>query len=105
MNDHATDLDELEVTRQEYIDEFKADEELSDGFAPGSYGCHELLDRTALLMNTLDQYILGHPACFHNKEWFTLAYTAVDALNKLYQQVGADHLESTANQKQLTTDN
>jgi hypothetical protein len=105
MNHSTKDIDEIEATRQEYIDEFKADEELCDDFVPGSYGCHELLDRTAMLMKTVDQYVLGHPACVNNKEWFALAYKAVDALNELYQRVGADHLEKTADQKQLTTDN
>jgi hypothetical protein len=103
MNPITHEVDEIEATRQEYIDEFKADGEPCDEYVPGSYGCHELLDRTAMLMNTLDQYVLGHPACVNNKEWFALAYQAVDALNDLYQKVGADHLEKTADQKQLTT--
>jgi hypothetical protein len=100
----AAQVAEMEATRQEYIDEFKTDGESGDVCVPGSYSCHELLDRTAMLMNTLDQYVLGHPACVNNKEWFALAYRAVDALNELYQKVGADHLESTAEQKQLATD-
>lgn len=104
MNRAASDMDEMEATRQEYIEEFKADGEPCDELTPGSFGCHELLDRTAMLMNTLDQYILGHPACVNNKEWFALAYQAVDALNDLYQRIGADHLEKIADQKQLTID-
>jgi hypothetical protein len=104
MKPITAEIDEIEATRQEYIDELKADGEPCDEFVPGSYGCHELLDRTAMLMNTVDRYIVGHPACVNNKEWFALAYKAVDALNDLYQRVGADHLEKTADQKQLTTD-
>jgi hypothetical protein len=104
MKPLADEDSEIEATRQEYIDEFKADAESCDEFGPGSYSCHELLDRTAMLMNTVDQYLLSHPACVNNKEWFALAYKAVDALNSLYQKVGADHLEKTADQKQLTTD-
>jgi hypothetical protein len=98
------DVDEIEATRQEYIAECKPDEEPGEESIPGSYGCHELLDRTAMLMNTVDQYVLGHPACVHNKEWFALAYKAVDALNELYQRVGADHLDRTAEHKQLTAE-
>jgi hypothetical protein len=104
MNPIATEVNEIEATRQEYIDQLKDDEEPCEEFVPGSYGCHELLDRAAMLMNTLDQYVLSHPACVNNKEWFALAYTAVDALNELYQKIGAEHLEKTADLKQLTTD-
>jgi len=104
MNFSTDEIDEIEAIRQEYIDEMKADGESSDEFIAGSYGCHELLDRTAMLMKTVDQYVLGHPACANNKEWFALAYRAVDALNELYQRVGVDHLEKTANHKQLATD-
>jgi hypothetical protein len=105
MNRVTSKVDEIEVIRQEYIDEFKADGESCEESVPGSYGCHELLDRTSMLMNTLDHYILSHPACVNDKEWFALAYRAVDALNDLYQKVGAAHLEKTADQKQLTSDN
>ena len=59
---------------------------------PGSFGCHELLDRTSLLTDSLERFVLSHPACVHNKEWFALAYQAVSHLNDLYQKVGAEHV-------------
>ena len=104
MSPATEELEEIEATRQEYLDQLRDDDEQCQEYVPGSYGCHELLDRTAMLMNTLDHYILSHPACVNNKEWFALAYRAVDALNALYQSIGAEHLEKTADQKQLTTD-
>lgn len=83
-----------EQERQQLIDEFNADSpDWAEQAKPGSFGCHELLDRTALVADTLEQYILTHPACVQNKEWFALAHQAVVALRELYQQVGADHLD------------
>jgi hypothetical protein len=62
-------------------------------FAPGSFGCHELLDRTSLATNMVDEWVLSHPACLTHPEWFALARTALDALNELYQRVGEAHLD------------
>jgi hypothetical protein len=66
----------------------------ADAYRPGSPGCHELLDRTALLSDMLERHLLSHPACVANPEWYHLAERAVAALNELYQQVGAEHLEA-----------
>jgi len=85
-------IDEIEAARQEYLEQFKADGESDAQFKPGSFGCHELLDRTSLLSSNVEQFILAHPACVHNKEWFALAYQAVNHLNELYQKVGAQHM-------------
>jgi hypothetical protein len=58
---------------------------------PGSFGCHELLDRTALAADLVERYVLTHPACVRNPDWHRLAEKAADALHELYQQVGAAH--------------
>src|ERR1043165_2101552 len=70
-------------------------------FQPGSSGCHELLDRTALLVDMLERHVVTHPACVARPEWFRLAHQAVAALHELYQQVGAEHL--AADQPSRTT--
>jgi len=95
MNAITAAVDEVEAARQEYLEEFKADGEPAEQAVPGTYGCHELLDRTAMLMTNVERYILEHPACVNNKEWFAMAYQAVDLLNELYQKIGAEHLEKT----------
>jgi len=59
---------------------------------PGSFGCHELLDRTAMLGDSVEEYILDHPSCVQNPEWYALADQAVTALRELYQRIGAEHL-------------
>ena len=64
----------------------------ADEYRPGSAGCHELLDRTALLSDMLERYLLEHPACVANPGWFLLAERAAAALRELYQQIGGEHL-------------
>lgn len=92
MSATTTSIDEIESARQEYLNELKEDGESIDQFASGSFGCHELLDRTSMFMDSLERFILSHPACVQKKEWFSLAYQAVHNLNVLYQKVGADHM-------------
>src|SRR5438045_6293374 len=66
-------------------------------YAPGSFGCHELLDRTNLIADVLEQQVLSHPACVANFEWYAQAATAVALLRDLYQQIGASHVANEAN--------
>jgi len=61
-------------------------------FKPGSFGCHELLDRTNLIINMIDREILQHPSCQMNPKWLKLANKASEALGKLYVAVGTKHL-------------
>ena len=83
-----------EEERQQLIEELVADQgsEWAERHKPGSFGCHELLDRTALVADILERYVLSHPACAQNKEWFELAEQAASALQALYQRVGEAHL-------------
>jgi hypothetical protein len=67
-------------------------QEWEEAYLPGSAGCHELLDRTALVADLLERHILAHPACVARSEWYSLAEQASAALRALYQQVGAEHL-------------
>jgi hypothetical protein len=62
-------------------------------YRPGSFGCHELLDRVNLLGNLVEEQVLGHPACALRAEWHQLATQAVEALRVLYQQVAESHLD------------
>ncbi len=80
---------EAEELRAEYLAE--AQDDLA-GNEPGSFGCHELLDRTSILADQIDSQVLSHPACIQNSEWFALAHQAMTALHDLYQAVGAEHL-------------
>ncbi len=61
-------------------------------YGPGSFGCHELLDRVLLLGDLVEGQVLEHPACALQAEWYHLAAQAVEALRELYQRIGAEHL-------------
>lgn len=87
-------VSEREHERQQLIAGLVADKGVAwaEEYRPGSFGAHELLDRTALLVDVLEKFVLTHPACVQNEEWYGLADQAFSALFDLYQQVGAAHL-------------
>jgi hypothetical protein len=59
---------------------------------PGSFGCHELLDRTSINVDMIESHLVEHSACIANPEWYELAWKAADSLHDLYQKIGAVHL-------------
>jgi len=63
-------------------------------YAPGSFGCHELLDRVMLLGDLVEVQVLEHPSCALQEEWHYLAVQAVEALRELYQRIGSEHLST-----------
>ncbi len=64
----------------------------ADAYRPGSFGCHELLDRVSLVGDLVEERILNHPACAADPAWRAIAARAADALRDLYQAVGAAHV-------------
>ena len=95
MDKQENSLLDMEEERQQLINEMIADNGPGwvDGYKPDSFGCHELLDRTAQAADTVERYVLSHPACVQNKDWFALAEQAVTALQELYQQIGEEHMD------------
>jgi hypothetical protein len=95
MGVRATKVPDTEQERQERVAELIADHgpDWSEQYKPGSFGGHELLDRTSLAADFVERYVRCHPACIQNPDWFALAEQAVAALRELYQQVGAEHLD------------
>jgi hypothetical protein len=95
MNAQETKAFAIEQDRLARIEEMVAEhgQDWADRFQPGTFGCHELLDRTSLAANLLDESILSHPSCLLNEEWYALAKQAASALNELYQKIGAAHLD------------
>ena len=85
---------DMEQHRHEIINEMIGEHgpNWAEQYAPGTFGCHELLDRSIQAAETVEQYVLSHPACAQNPEWYALAEQAVAALNELYQRIGASHL-------------
>ena len=85
---------EVEEDRQRLVRELATESgaEWDAEYRPGSAGCHELLDRAALVADMLERHIVAHPACVARPEWYALAEQAAAALRELYQQVGAEQL-------------
>ena len=95
MSVQADKAIDTEREREQRLEELRSENEPRwlDQFKPGSFGCHELLDRTMLAANLVDGYVRSHPACVQNPEWFALAEQAMSALSELYQRIGAEHLD------------
>ena len=94
MNMESVNAHEIEQERQGLARQLTGEsgEEWVEENRPGSVGCHELLDRTALVADMLARHILTHPACISRPEWYLLAEQAAAALRALYQNVGTEHL-------------
>ena len=95
MSKDALKVPDTEQERQQLLDEFVADHgpRWAEQYEAGSFGCHELLDRTALAADIVERYVRTHPACVQNRQWFALAEQAAVALHELYQRIGATHLD------------
>lgn len=94
MTDPTTVGDGVEDDRQRLVTEFATEggPDWATHFQPGTVGCHELLDRTALVADLIERQLVDHPACVSNPDWYAAARRAADALSELYQAVGAAHL-------------
>lgn len=74
-----------------------------DGFKPGSYGCHEALDRCSLLAGLVDEFA-EHDAIRLNEKWHRDATLAAKLLADLYQSIGSVHLTLICNEDMSRTD-
>ncbi len=82
--------DELEKERLAALAE--APEHDPEQYQPGSFGCHEALHTTSLLMESVPRQLLNHPTILHDPEFYALTSEAHTALFDLYQAIGAKHL-------------
>lgn len=85
----ATDTD-LEQQRLADLTEI-GDVDLQQ-FAPGTFGCHEAMHTTSLMLDMTDDHLLGHPAILADPEFYRLAGNVHEALFALYQAIGEKHL-------------
>ena len=94
MSTEQKDLADIEAQRLESVAEMEALDgpEWADQHAPGTFGCHELLDRVHLISSMFQEHVWEHPACLQNPVWYQLADAAVEAMEKLYQEIGAAHV-------------
>lgn len=92
----STDI-ELEDERLRQLDILAAERSLSPPellthYAAGSFGFHEAVHTTSIVLDLVDDQLLHHPAIAGNAEWFQLAARASEALFNLYQSMGAAQL-------------
>jgi hypothetical protein len=94
MTTRTSKASEREQERRRLLGELSAEHgsEWSKAYKPGSFGCHELLDRTLMAAEIVEQYVLVHPACIQDRDWYALAEKAMISLQELYQRVGAEQL-------------
>jgi hypothetical protein len=104
MSLQTDSLRDIENRRQQSLRhvETEGNDPDPERFLPGTFGCHELLDRTALLADLIERSILSHPACIKNREWYELAAEASAILHDLYQRIGSTHLELTGKPEAAT---
>jgi hypothetical protein len=64
MGKQAMKVLNTEQERQQLIDELCAEQgpDWAEPYKSGSFGCHELLDRTNLVEDMVEQCVLIHPA-------------------------------------------
>jgi len=55
------------------------------------FGLHEVLHMSLFLAESVETQLLAHPEVRADPEWRALAERACDALQALYQAVGATH--------------
>ncbi|QRI65002.1 hypothetical protein JQ506_08495 [Shinella sp. PSBB067] len=70
--------------------------ELLAQYASGSFGFHEAVHTTSIVLDLVDDQLLHHPAIAGNSDWFRLAARASEALFNLYQAMGAAQLATHA---------
>jgi hypothetical protein len=51
---------------------------------------HEALDRTHVIMDSIDNYLLGHPYILENKKYNDLVAQAFMLLHEVYQSIGTE---------------
>ena len=85
------------------LDELKDQygDQLEETFGPGSFGCHELLDRLSQAQANFEAYIKEHPSCIMNPEWHELAEKAGKLLIELYEKVGIVHMGNPEPEKSV----
>ena len=96
----STDI-ELEDERLKQLDILAEERamtppELLAHYTSSSFGFHEAVHTTSIVLDLVDDQLLHHPAIAGNEEWFRLAARASESLFNLYQAMGAAQLATRA---------
>jgi len=85
----AERIEQLEKNRKSWAEQGI---DLDQRFAPGSFGCHEIMHVSQMLAGLVEDQLCNHSAVLRDPRWFKLACQARDSLSRLYQEIGAVHL-------------
>lgn len=69
----------------------KAAGSFDESHKPGSFGFHEALDRTYLVTEHWDSFILGHPSVFLDAELYREANSILASIANFYSKLGQKH--------------
>jgi hypothetical protein len=84
--------------RERLAERHRADHEAGEGrsleerYGAQSFGCHEALHTTNLILGLIERELVEHPAILLDAEWYAHVRKAQDELFALYQKIGATHL-------------
>lgn len=73
---------------------------LETRYGPGSFGCHEALHVTNLVVDLLERELAGHGAVLLDAFWYGKVREAQALLYTAYSQVAQVHLEATLPEKE-----
>lgn len=59
---------------------------------PGTMGYHEALHTSSIVMDSVERYLMSHPAILGDPEAYKMAHNAFSNLFNLYQYLGEKHL-------------
>lgn len=76
--EHEALVEELSVN-------YENESDIQQRFGDGSFGAHELLDRSNLILEMWESYIKEHPTTIINEEAFELAFEIGEKIADFYQ--------------------
>lgn len=65
-----------------------------EDFAPDSFGFHEALHTSSIVLSMFDDYVLSHPSIVRDPALYLEAHRAFEGLFNLYQTLANQHLNS-----------
>lgn len=80
--------EETEAERLDLLASFQREAGVQEGFGPGSFGNHELLDRVHLLEATWSRFVREHPSCYLDPLLYRRASEIESLMADFYQSVG-----------------
>lgn len=63
------------------------------GYAPGSFGCHEVFHALDMLRRLVHHEVISHPAVETNPDWLTEARAIREKMFALRKSIGAKHIK------------